>query len=172
MKTTIWRYGLRAAIVMIALAGTSFILTSGDSTNYRLGEVIGYLSMVLSMIFVYLGIRHYRDHQNEGEISFTKALKLGVLIALFPATAFGIFDQIYVNIINPDFHEEYYQAQLDKIDQSDPQSYQAEVAHLKSEKETFSNPVVLFLVMFLTVFLVGLAVSIISGLILKRQVRQ
>lgn len=167
MKTTIKRYGLRAALVMVIFSAISFILISGDNSKYDLGEIIGYLSMFLAMIFVYLGIRNYRDHQNNGELSFGQALKLGLLIALFPAIAFGIMDQIYVQVINPNFYEEYYQTQLDNIDDSNAEEYQKQLAKLQSQQEMFSIPIVSYLLMFVTVFLIGIVVTIISGLILK-----
>ncbi len=170
MRTTIIRYGIRAAIAIVALSGISLMFISKDESGFHWGEVLGYLAIFLSMIFVYIGIRHYRDHQNGGVVSFGQALKLGVLITLFPAIAFGIYDQIYVNFIDPDFYEDYYQVQMDSIEEANEVAYEARVAEIKSEMETFSNPIVQYLVMFATVLLIGLVVSIISGLILKRDV--
>jgi hypothetical protein len=48
--------------------------------------------MLLAMVFVFLGIRHFRDHENEGMLTFGQGLKIGVLIVLIPAVAFGLFD--------------------------------------------------------------------------------
>lgn len=170
MKNTVIKFGLRAALTMVLLSGISFIVISGnDPTAYTIGEVIGYLSMFLSMVFVFLGIRYYRDHEQNGSISFGKALQIGLLIALFPALAFGMFDQIYVNYINPDFYQEYYQAQLDKIEAADQTDYEAQAAKIKSDMEFFSSPLIQYLVMFATVFLVGIIASVISSLLLKGQ---
>ncbi|MDH3712094.1 MAG: DUF4199 domain-containing protein, partial [Cyclobacteriaceae bacterium] len=159
--------GLRAALVMVGLAAVNFTLVSGGKDNYQISEVIGYLTMFLAMVFVFLGIRYYRDHQNQGKVSFTQSLKIGLLIALFPALTFGILDHIYISLINPNFQEEYYQMQVEKID-ADAPDYQAQVDKLQAEREAFANPLVLFLVMTVTVLLIGLVVTIISGLILKR----
>ncbi len=169
MKNTVIKFGLRAALTMVLISGISFIVISGDDPSvYTIGEILGYLSMFLAMVFVFLGIRYYRDHEQNGTISFGKALQIGLLIALFPAFAFGMFDQIYVNYINPDFYEDYYEAQLDKIDAQSETEYEAQAAKIKSDMEFFSSPVVQYLVMFATVFLVGIIVSVISSLLLKR----
>ena len=167
MRSTIYKYGLRAALVMVGLAAVNFTLVSGGKDNYQISEVIGYLTMFLAMVFVFLGIRYYRDHQNQGKLSFSQSLKIGLLIALFPALTFGILDHIYISLINPNFQEEYYQMQVEKID-ADAPDYQAQVDKLQAEREAFANPLVLFLVMTVTVLLIGLVVTIISGLILKR----
>jgi len=169
MNSTVIKFGLRAALVMVVLSSISFFfITGGGESAYTIGEVLGYLSMTLSMVFVFLGIRYYRDHENQGVISFGRALQIGLLIALFPALAFGLFDQIYTNFINPDFYQEYYQTQLEKIDAQDNASYEEQAEAIKSEMEFFSSPIVQFLVMFATVFLVGLVVTTISGLLLKK----
>ena len=61
--------------------------------------------MFASMIFVYLGIRQYRDEVNGGSVDFWQAVKIGVMIGAIPAVVFGIFDAIYVEYINPDLKE-------------------------------------------------------------------
>lgn len=167
MRSTIYKYGTRAALLMVVLGAVNFILVSGGPENYQLSEIIGYLSMFLVMIFIFLGIRYFRDHVNQGVIKFGQSFKIGLLIALFPALTFGILDQVYVHFINPDFHEEYYQVQMEKIDREAP-DYQAQVEKLQAEHEAFARPMISFLVMTATVFLIGVVVTIISGLVLKR----
>ena len=168
MKTTIKKYGWRAALAMLIFGCLSMALATGTNRNYEISEVVGYLSMFLSMVFVFLGIKYFRDHVNDGAVSFGQSMKIGLLIALFPALTFEIMDQIYVNFINPNFYQEYYQRQVDKIQSDSPEEYQAQVEKLEQEREMFANPMVQFLVMFLTVFVIGVVVTIISGLILKR----
>ena len=114
MKKTILKYGLYASVVMIVLPLIGWLSTSGE-TDYKFGEIIGYTTMFLAMIFVFLGIRDYRNRVNGGQLKFMEAFKLGVMIAIIPAFAFGLIDQVYVNFINPDFYDEYYAHSLDQM---------------------------------------------------------
>ena len=68
MKKTIFRYGFYGLGAGAILFGCGLLF--GDSLGYRVQELIGYGSIVLSLMFVFFGIKHYRDHVRKGEISF------------------------------------------------------------------------------------------------------
>ena len=98
MKKTVLRFGLYGAITICVLFILS--LTLGGELDYSTQEIIGYASMVVSLGFVYLGIKHFRDKENDGVVRFGQALLIGVLISLFASLAFGILDFIYIKFFN------------------------------------------------------------------------
>jgi hypothetical protein len=125
--------------------------------------------MILSMIFVFMGIRHYRDHVNNGALSFSQGLRVGLLIVLIPAVFFGLFDLLYTEVLNPSWADEYYGFQADKIKASvPPEQLQAKLDKLQKDREMFNNPAFQFLLMAGTVFIIGFIVTIISSLTLRR----
>jgi hypothetical protein len=138
--------------------------------TWEMAEVVGYLTMLLSMIFVFMGIRYYRDHVNNGYLSFSEGLKLGALIVLFPALTFGLFDILYTQVLHPSFSNEYMAYQVEKIKASVPaDQVDQRVAKLRKDMELFGNPFFEFLLMAITVYIVGLIVTIISALALRRK---
>jgi hypothetical protein len=168
MKKAVIRYGLYSAITISVLFILS--LTLAAELDYTTQEVIGYASMVVSLAFVYLGIKHFRDRQNNGSVSFGKALLIGILISLFAALAFGILDLIYIKYINPDFTTEYYNRTLADLEASLPAlEYEEKRAELESEKALFMNPWFSFLLMSMTVLVIGFIISLISALLLQRK---
>jgi hypothetical protein len=168
MKNTVIKYGIRSAITITILF--LLALTLGKNLDYGLQEVIGYASMVISLLFVFFGIKHFRDNENDGIVSFGKALLIGILITLFAALAFGIIDLIYIKYINPDFTAEYYAHSVEQLkDSLTGAELEAKLAEMESQKELFMNPFISFLLMSFTVFLVGLIISLISSLILQRK---
>jgi len=168
MKNTVVRYGMYGAFTISVLF--LIALYAGKNLSFTAQEVIGYTTMVVSLVFVYFGIKHYRDKENNGTVSFGKALAIGVLISLFAALAFGIMDVIYVKYINPDFTTEYYATITEQMKNSLPEAeYQIKVAELEAQKELFSSPLMTFLLMSATVLIIGFIISLISGLILQRK---
>ena len=101
-----FRYGLYASLLILGLSAFSLFILA-KSADYSTQEIAGYLTIALSMIFVYFGIRHYRDKVNGGVLRFGEGLKLGILIALIPSICFGLFDILYTQVINPDWSAEY-----------------------------------------------------------------
>ena len=141
-----------------------------DNLSFTTQEIIGYVSMILSLGFVYFGIKHFRDKENEGKLSFKKALVIGILISLITALAFGILDVLYSQVLNPDFMTEYYNTTAEGLRNTlPPDEFEVALAKMEAEKEMFSNPLFSFAVMSMTVFVIGFIISLISALILQRK---
>lgn len=169
MKKAVFRYGMFATLAIVIISAFNlFVLTK--LTGYGGQEIAGYLTILLSMIFVFLGIRYYRDKENGGALSFGEGLKIGLLIVLIPAVFFGLFDLLYTKVINPGWMQEYYTQYVAKIKASTPPDKLDEVLKkMEKEKELFSSPVMEFLLMAATVYIIGFMVTIISTLTLKRK---
>ena len=166
MKNTILRYGVYSAVTICLLALAGWFL--GKNLDYSLQEAIGYAGMIIALLFVFFGIKHYRDKENNGIVSFWKALQIGILITLFAALAFGILDVIYIKYINPDFMMEYYSNYVEQMKSSLPEpEFKIKLKELEAQKELFSNTFVSFLLMSATVFIIGFIISLISALILQ-----
>ncbi len=168
MKPTIFRYGFYAVLVAAGSAIIQFIIF--PKCSFETQEVIGYLTILLAMIFVFMGIRHYRNHVNKGTLSFGQGLKIGVLIILVPSVFFGLFDIFYSKIINPNWQNDYVNHYAEKIrSTSSPEQAQAKLDQLHSQVEMFNNPLMQFVIMFGTVFVIGFIVTIISSLTLMKK---
>lgn len=169
MKKTALRYGLYSSVFMVGMFIIGFMIFMGPEKNYKGSEIFGYSSMVVSMVFVFFGIKHFRDQLNGGMLSFGKGMKVGLLIVLIPSLAFGLFTVIYMTAINPDYTENYYNYQLSQM-QANMNAAEFDAARTKMEQQRamFANPAFSFIVMALTVFVIGVIATVISSLILKR----
>ena len=128
------------------LAGLTFDIT----TN----EIFGYATIVASLLFVFFGIRHFRDKKNNGKVSFKQGIVLGLMISVVTAIGIAIADYIYTAFVNPDFFTEY----AEKIKAENPT---AEIQEFTSAQAA--------VFMFVIVFIIGLIISLISSLILQRR---
>jgi hypothetical protein len=168
MKQIVFRYTLYGVIAILVLTSIHFATMS--SMGYEAAEVAGYLTMVLAMIFVFFGIKKYRDQVSNGTLTFGQGMKVGLLIALGPAIFFALFDLLYVEVINPGWSDDYYKHYIEQATKdTPPEKLQAKLNKLQEQKEFFSSPVMMFLVMFITVFVIGALVTIISSLTLRRR---
>jgi hypothetical protein len=170
MQKTILRFGFYGVAVMVGISLVLFFIFK-DNYKWDIQEVFGYATIILSLLFVYFGIRHWRDNFNNGRLSFGQGLKLGILITLFPSLAFGLFTLLEMLVLDPEFGNKYYAHVTQKIKASTPpDQLQAALQQLELEKEMFSSPFIQFAVMFLTVFLIGIVITVISSLILQRKI--
>lgn len=168
MKKIIIRYGIYSSLTLVVLFGLTFLF--GKTLDFGATEKLGYASILIGMIFVYLGIREYREKIGEGKISFWKAVKVGLLIVSIPSIAFGLVDVIYVTFIDPDFVENFYNHSLAEMKVNLPAAeYEIKAAEIEYQRALFSNRFFQFILMGLTVFLIGIVASFVSSFILKTE---
>ncbi|WP_422858576.1 DUF4199 domain-containing protein [Flagellimonas sp. S174] len=168
MKKTVIKYGTYGAIAICGLFLISWFIL--DDLPLPTQEALGYLSMILSLSFVFFGIKHYRDRENEGKVSFKNALVIGLLISLITAVVFGVLDVIYTEVLNPEFMDTYYSETLKTMEETmSAEEFKLKKAEMDAQLEIFANPLMTFVLMSLTVFVIGFIVSLLSALILQRK---
>ncbi|CAM1345941.1 DUF4199 domain-containing protein [Tenacibaculum crassostreae] len=168
MKKTVIKYGVYSLLTAAILFLLSLFL--GKTFDYSTQEIIGYASMIVSLSFVFFGIKYYRDNENEGKLSFGKALQIGVLISLFAGLGFGIIDYLYITVINPDFATEYLNKTLETMKTSlTPEEFKVESVKLRQQMEAYGGSGFMAFIMFVTVVIIGFVISLLSALFLNRK---
>ena len=168
MKNTIKKFGVYTFVTSAIVFFLMLFL--GKNLDFGIQEVLGYISIFVSLSFVFLGIKYFRDKENNGTVSLGKALIIGIIISLFAALAFGMVDTLYLIYMNPDFPEQYQQYMLSNMKATLPANeFEIEKEKLIANMKNYSNPYFGGLIMFITVFMIGIIISIISSVILQRK---
>lgn len=168
MKNTIIKFGIYASLV------GGFIFIGGHFFDWNIDfgvlEIFGYASIFASLSFVFFGIKHFRDNINDGIVSFKNALLIGLAISAIAGLVIAFLDVIYVTVINPDFVSEYLQYALDGMKNTlPPEEFETQKAILEEQMKLFESPAIAGLIMFVTVFAIGIIISLLSSLILQRK---
>ncbi|OBX26363.1 uncharacterized protein DUF4199 [Gelidibacter algens] len=153
MKSTVLKYGIYGLLTGVVIF-TLHLILGVDKLESSTNEILGYVSIFLSLSFVYFGIKHYRDRVNNGIISIGKALAIGVLISILVGVGVAVADFVYTKFINPSFFDNYEQMLRD-------QGRADEIIKMTS------TTAALFMLVLVTV--IGFIMSLISGLILQRK---
>lgn len=171
MKNTILKNGLWATVVIVIPTFIAWLVIDGVTPEaYFINEVIGYSSILLAMIFVFLGVKKCRDEHLDGHISFGQALKIGVFITIIPSLAFGAYNILYTEVLDPQMVENYFNVMLEKERAVlSATEFAAKKTEMEAQAEMFNNPFIQFFVMFMTVFIIGFIVTLISALFLKKE---
>ncbi|MBV9961741.1 MAG: DUF4199 domain-containing protein [Parafilimonas sp.] len=174
MTKNIIIYGLIAGIIVsvVMLLGMTYLSHCKGNVDYNTSMLIGYASMLIAFSLVYVGIHNYREKYNGGVISFGKAFKIGILIVLIASTMYVIAWLIDYFFFIPDFMDNYSAHMLDKLKASG--ASQAEIDKQTKEMADFAimykNPFFNAMMTYVEILPVGLIVTLISSIILKRKV--
>lgn len=173
MKKNIIIHGVIAGIIVSTL-----MLIGMNSANHREGNfdyntsmLIGYASMLIAFSLVFVGIRNYRNKYNGGIISFGKAFKTGTLIVLIASTMYVVSWLIDYFYFIPDFAEKFGAHMISELKASgaSPADIDKETKEMADFAAMYKNPFYNAMMTYLEILPVGLAVTLISSLILKRK---
>lgn len=170
MKRIVLVFGSIAGVLIGAWTVAS-IAYCYSANNYEGSMLVGYAAMLLAFSLVFVGVKNYRDNHNSGVITFGKALQVGLAISLVASTIYVITWLIDYYVFVPDFMEKFSAHLLQKVKESGASAAEisSQAAELDSMKELYKNPVMVVLFTYLEILPVGIVVSIISALILKRK---
>lgn len=170
MKKIVLVCGLIAGLIVAAMMviGTAMCYKTG---NFEGSMVLGYATMLIAFSLIFVGIKNYRDKHNNGIINFGKAFKIGIFITLVASTLYVAVWLVDYYIFVPDFMDKYTDHMIAQSSASGASA--AEITKLTSQmngyKEMYKNPLMVVLMTYAEILPIGLVVSLISALILKRK---
>ncbi|MDO6428792.1 DUF4199 domain-containing protein [Thalassotalea sp. 1_MG-2023] len=162
MKKLIMKYGLIAGVVVVCIPFIGSLVMGSDPSTYQMGEIIGYSTMIFSLLTIFLAVKEYKVQCNE-VVSFKQIFLLGIGITFIAAFMFGVYNVLYATVIEPDFMNNYFNYYIENIRNSGAteEVINQQIAQLEQEKSFFMNPLVNFSVMFASVFMIGLIISVV-----------
>jgi hypothetical protein len=172
MKRTILIYGAIAGAVVSLFMSITMLISASDGKIHTGASsmVIGYLGMLIAFAFIFVAIKSYRDKQNDGVISFGKALGMGLLISLIASTLYVITWAIVYKNFLPGYMDQYCAAAIEEAKASlSGAALQDKINEINSAKDMYATPWGFTLFTYAEILPVGILVSLIAALVLKRK---
>ena len=166
MKKTVLTYGLISAVVAAVL----LLIHVPFMENSTKGLIFGYAGIVLSSLLIFFGVRSYRENVGNGKISFGRAFGVGILIALMSAAGYvAAWEVVYFS--NPSVADHIFDQPVKelKAKQAPQAEIDAAIAQVESFKKMYSNPFINAAFTFIEPFPVGVLMTLISAIILRRK---
>ena len=169
MKKTVLTFGLISGAVssLLVLAMMPFVYRIG----FDKGLIVGYTTIVVSLLLVPFGIRSYRENVGGGAISFGRAFAVGILITLISCICYVVaWEIVYFNFL-PDFADKYsaYMVEKARASGASQQVIEATLQEMKSMKSMLDNPLIFAAIGFTEPFPVGLIITLISAAVLRKK---
>jgi hypothetical protein len=170
MKKIIWVCGIIGGIIPISWG----VLCEGllrDSLSLNTRMIFGYATMILGFSLIFVAIKNYRDTYNNGQITFGKALSIGLWITLIASTVYVVVWMIDYKYFIPDFGDKYQAQAIAEMKASgvaaaEIQKQSAEMAATMQKYKT--NAAFRAMFTYLEIAPVGILISLIAAAILRR----
>ena len=169
MKKTILTFGIISGLIssVMMLATVPFMDRIDSNRSY----ILGYTTIILSLLLVFFGVRSYRDNVANGQISFGKAFLVGLAITVISCLFYvGTWEIVYFKFM-PDFMDKYGAQVIQKM-----QAAGATAAAIQQQKEQldklkvmYKNPLFNMAMTFIEPFPVGLVITLLSAAVLRKK---
>jgi glucan phosphoethanolaminetransferase (alkaline phosphatase superfamily) len=169
LKKTILTFGLISGVIssLMVIATVPFMERIGSDRGY----VLGYTTIILSLLLVFFGVRSYRDNVAKGQITFGKAFLVGLAITVISCLFYvATWEIIYFNFM-PDFMDKYGAQVIQKMQASGATAaaIQQQTEQLDKLKVLYKNPFFNMAMTFIEPFPVGLVITFISAAFLRKK---
>ncbi|MCB0661237.1 MAG: DUF4199 domain-containing protein [Saprospiraceae bacterium] len=174
MKKVVLTYGaISGLVVTTMMLGMVPLWQEDGQMDMDKGEILGYISMIVSLSMIFFGVKNYRDKHQEGVITFGKAFKVGFLIALVASSIYVAGWMFYYGISEAaqDFPQKYVDYQIEQMVQNGASEVEIEEKRVENQQflEMYKNPFIRIGMTLMEILPVGLLVSLLTALILKRK---
>ena len=161
------KFGITGAVLFI----TMFLASYFSSANPLL-ENNGIVDVLILLIFLFLGIKEYRDTYNNKLLEFWQGMTLGFICYVIIAVITSLFILFFVTVINPDVLDTYVASTLENlelekekfIEKMGIETYQETI--IKNNNTSLSDVV---LDNFQKKTIIGMALTIVIAIIMKRK---
>jgi len=175
MKKNILVFGIISGVIISTFMGISMAIMgcgSGDMDGGSGSMIIGFSAMAVAFSFIFVGIKNFRDKQNGGTITFGKGFLLGFMISLVASTLYVITWAVEFHFFMPDFMDKYSAIQVKQLHESGITGAALDEALKSIETESYNykhNPFFFAMYTYMEILPVGIIITLISALILKRK---
>jgi hypothetical protein len=160
-------YGVLFGVIMILEFVIMYIVGMKSLLNTSFGLIVNIANyLILPILFIYLGCFNYKKNVNNGFISISESLKIGVSIAFIAALIYAIFSIIF-NIIFPEFINEMISITKETMIAKNPKMTSKELEMGIAMVKKFMNPWIVFPSTLAMYSFFGLIYSLIVGAIIK-----
>jgi hypothetical protein len=164
MINNIFKNGILGGIIT-ATVMTSMVFYMKANPGQEPNAIIGFIGMFLAFIFVLLGIKQEREINN-GTITFRRAFLTGLAISFVISTIYVlVWLVIYYNFF-PDFMEKYSDMVLKN---TNPEDLAAKTTEMNQMAAWYKSPLLIILLTYIEILPIGIVVSLIAALFLKKK---
>ena len=163
LKSNIITYGIILGSISVVFQLMLFFL----DMHYKNDSTAGIVALLItSGVLVYSFIVFKKN--NEGYMTLSEALKIGLGVSLVSAIIGIIYTQLLVNVLDPDTMQKSLELSIDNMRAQNPEIPQEALETARSIQEKMSSPLIFSAVQIIFSLFFGFIISLIGGLIVKK----
>jgi len=163
LKKIALNFGVLLALLSIVLQVISFVLDAHIDRPW----LLTILQLIISVGVLVYGIKAFKN-DNAGFLTIAQALKTGLAISLVAGIISVIFNYIFINYIDPDFIQKTLDFSREQMITDFPNMTQEQIENSLEISAKFMTPTIMSAMGILATLFFGFIISLVAGMILKK----
>lgn len=164
MRKIVLTFGLIAGAILSAMM--LITLPFQEQIGIDNGMIIGYTTMVLAFLMIYVGVRTYRDNVAGGQVSFGRAFTVGLLITLIASACYVATWELIFYKLDPTIGEKMIVATEESLKKKG-----ASAEEIAKFLVSYKKPWVNVAITLIEPLPVGLLIALVTAFALSRRRR-
>ena len=163
IKTIIINFG-----IILGLTSVLFqLMLYFFDMHYKNDTTAGIISLIIMIgILIYSFIQFKKA--NEGFISLSEALKIGLGVSLVSAIISIIYTQILINFLDPETMNKSLDLTIENMRIQNPEMPKEALESVRSIQKKMSSPLIFSAIQIIFALFFGFVISLIGGLVVKK----
>ncbi len=160
-------YGILSGTITIVTLILALVVSDGGS--FLSSELFGYLTMLVALSMIFIGIKRYRDQELGGVIRFLPAFAMGLAIAVIAGIVYTLVWELYSISTDYAFIDSYVNDAIEAKRAAGLTGDQLaqEIAALEAMRTNYGKFYIRMPMTFLEIFPVGLVIALLSAALLR-----
>jgi amino acid transporter len=160
-------YGILSGTITIVTLILALVVSDGGS--FLSSELFGYLTMLVALSMIFIGIKRYRDQELGGVIRFLPAFAMGLAIAVIAGIVYTLVWELYSVSTDYAFIDSYVNGAIEtkRAAGLTGDRLLREIAELEELRTDYGKFYIRMPMTFLEIFPVGLAIALLSAALLR-----
>ncbi len=155
-------YGVIWGLLSIALSVIAYVTNNHIDRPMWL-TIIGLAIMVVIIVY---GLKAYK-HENQGFLSISEALKVGLAVSLIAAIIGTLYNLLFVSVIEPEFINQTLEYTRETMITENPDMTEEQMEMTMGITEKMMTPLVMSAMGLIFTLFLGFFTSLFAGLIMK-----
>ena len=155
-------YGVIWGLLSVALSVIAYVTNNHIDRPMWL-TIIGLAIMVVIIVY---GLKAYK-HENQGFLSISEALKVGLAVSLIAAIIGTLYNLLFVSVIEPEFVNQTLEYTRETMITENPDMTEEQLEMTMGITEKMMTPLVMSAMGLIFTLFLGFFTSLFAGLIMK-----
>ncbi|GAM97997.1 hypothetical protein U91I_01627 [alpha proteobacterium U9-1i] len=160
--------GTIAGLIVASMFFITWVVYGADQMVAN-GQFVGYLTMIVALSLIFVGVKRWRDRALGGVIKFMPAFLIGLGISAVAGVIYVIGWEITLAATNYSFMGAYVEAviEAERAKGVSEAELEAFIDAMRGFEAQYSNPLIRVPITFIEIFPVGVIISLISAALLR-----